>query len=93
MKAEFKKFLCEIAGFDYDYRYFENQAVLHCELEILIKAMWAINDSDLKYNITMSTDNHYLVWLYEQECLKRCKNIDKQQALTAALEYIYKETK
>lgn len=96
MTNGFKKRMCELAGYNYaDFKptgtfYWKDK-----ELEILIRAMWAINRAD-DWHIIM--DNCGL-WLYnpygdfEIEFEYRNHNNSEQEALIKALEYIYKETK
>lgn len=92
MKEDFKQWLCELSKYDFTrvehLPYWRQE-----ELKILIKAMWAINRAGgviemglLEVYVQLAnTDSVYFEY-------KKHKN-SEQEALTKALEYIYKETK
>jgi len=94
---EYKLWLCELAS-DNDYDYSE-QDIKHIELEILIKAMWAINRKDgTDWNIKMDQEDVTVyVWnSHSWDCAKSCDyeayENSEQKALDQALRYIYSET-
>ena len=96
MKEEHKKRLCELAGFS--EKFIQPAAWVDYELEIFIKAMWAINDDENNpYSIEMSVKNMFAVGKkdrkYTVEILEFWDLPNKQEALTKALEYVLdKET-
>jgi hypothetical protein len=96
MNEDFKKWLCEKAEYNY-YLEYEQQPIIDRTLEILIKAMWAINREDKRvYNITMTVGGTYLskigskfpdfVFFRQAD-----RNNSETEALTAALEYIFEQ--
>lgn len=109
MTDDFKKWLCELAGIEYNY-FFEsfpdkNKAWGGFELIILVKAMWAINraysrregeycikDNTHFRNITPCFSIvHDYIDLEENSIYLQDHNNSEQEALTAALEYIYEQ--
>ncbi len=92
MTDDFRKWLCEITGIETNEYW--------SELELLIKAMWAINrEAEEKRNIY---DGYY--WIeqgikaYIVKCNSNIKtfyyedyNNSEQQTLEKTLEYIYKQ--
>lgn len=95
MTEEFKGWLCERAR----YMFFpENGIALDRRiLALLIKAMWAINREKGKYRIKQNIFNDYYVGDYSKrpveyvEFAKEDHNNSEQQALQAALEYVFEQ--
>jgi len=92
MEEDFKRWLCKLNGYDFESDYFRMDELM---IEILIKAMWQIN-RDGKWDIQMDRD--YIDVSSRQEVLDdvftfKDHNNSELEALTKALEYIYKETK
>lgn len=94
MIEDFKKFLCDEAGIMYDSI---NSSLLNMSnsdiaLLILIKAMWKINRENNKWVISMQGD---LIMCQNDEIIEtflyKKYNNSEQQALEAALQYIYSE--
>jgi hypothetical protein len=85
MNNDFKEWLCKKAGrgklIPLDWKY--------CELEILIKAMWAINRKG-KYYIILEPN---LISVNKNEFFYAQYNNSEQKALEKALEYIYEQEK
>lgn len=95
MKEDFKKWLSDKAGYLYlAYQMLEEKG-MNNEVELLIKAMWAVNrEKDYLMEIT---DAYITVqdpdWRIEPSYfLFKDYNNSEQKALTAALEYVYKES-
>ena len=107
MKEEFEKWLCELVGVELKYINNNNsESILHrrvglsdcyttdlITLEILIKAMWAINrDINTIYSIKQNVDNSYSVFpggiTHRKDFLPSDHNSSEQEALTAALIYV-----
>ena len=103
MNEEFKKFLCEKAGVEYS----EKPQIIHTtgnadeandflNIAIPIKAMWAINRNNVekKLHPRIQIDAHGVAIL--QGTIKHYDFQDhsnsEQEALTAALEYIWLTT-
>jgi len=98
MTEDFKKWLCEKAGYKFDTmdKYYQKEFLkslpngLH--LEILIKAVWAIN-RERKWNIFES----YFSYNVYKDCVKQRQfhfkdyNNSEQKTLEKALEYIYEQ--
>ena len=112
MTEDFKKWLCELADFDF-YDICPERKISECQwppksyqckecgkdkitLEILIKAMWAINNGSSMWEIEM---NAQYIFIFKVGTRKEAEfyydnySNYEQEALTAALEYIYKETR
>ncbi len=102
MTDDFKKWLCELAGYEttswcgyikkglvYDLR--KNDV----PLEILIKAMWIINRGGRRFvNMNWEQITIYAEGPYHLGAVYSKKyNNSEQEALTAALEYIYEQEK
>jgi hypothetical protein len=93
MKEEFKKWLCEKAGYNYNAWGKPCPYDIH-DIKILIKAMWAINretrDDYIRYGPTGFSRCYYDV---EDMGMTRFDikdhNNSEQQALEAALKYIW----
>jgi len=113
MKTEFKKFLCELAGVKYEQCKYPHSLCYDCNiceadegmtkvtLEILIKAMFAIN-RDIEKGYFVTFVNGECVAIYRNTCgmnfMKKLfpfsdHNNSEQEALTAALQYIFDNKK
>ena len=104
MTEDFKKWLCDLAGIKYwtVIDRYGNSWEENISLEILIKAMWTINRQEgSKYKIrlediycfTVTNEWSDSVAVTDVDFYFKDYNNSEQEALTAALEYIFKETK
>ena len=91
MNEDYKKWLCELAEMNYRF-------VVPTSIEILIKAMWAINRECYDkggFCICSSTGGDYYIHFNEFQRViftRKDHNNSEQEALQASLEYIFKET-
>ena len=93
MTEKFKMWLCKLAGNTYFPDLYNDD--IDVQLAILVKAMWNINfDFAIPYLIEMTYANYYLVTNQNHEFLYQYNaNRNRQEALTEALKFIYKEVK